>query len=83
MPCVERFKRQPQSYRDEVLPPSCEKRISMEAGVTQPWFEFVGMHGRAIGIDRFGLSAPGGTVLKELGISTDAIIGAARALGVS
>ena len=83
MPCVERFKRQPQSYRDEVLPPSCEKRISIEAGVTQPWFEFVGMHGRAIGIDRFGLSAPGGTVLKELGISTDAIIGAARALGVS
>ena len=83
MPCVERFKRQPQSYRDEVLPPSCEKRISIEAGVTQPWFEFVGMHGWAIGIDRFGLSAPGGTVLKELGISTDAIIGAARALGVS
>ena len=83
MPCVERFKRQPQSYRNEVLPPSCEKRISIEAGVTQPWFEFVGMHGRAIGIDRFGLSAPGGTVLKELGISTDAIIGAARALGVS
>jgi transketolase len=83
MPCVERFKRQPQSYRDEVLPPSCEKRISIEAGVTQPWFEFVGMHGRAIGIDRFGLSAPGGTALKELGISTDAIIGAARALGVS
>ena len=83
MPCVERFKRQPQSYRDEVLPPSCEKRISIEAGVAQPWFEFVGMHGRAIGIDRFGLSAPGGTVLKELGISTDAIIGAARALGVS
>jgi len=83
MPCMERFKRQPQSYRDEVLPPSCEKRISIEAGATQPWNEFVGMRGRVIGIDRFGLSAPGGTVMKELGISTDAILDAARALGVS
>ena len=80
MPCFERFKRQPQSYRDEVLPPGCEKRISIEAGVTQPWFEFVGMHGVAIGIDRFGLSAPGSTVLKALGISTDAILEAVRKL---
>lgn len=83
MPCIERFKRQPQSYRDEIMPPSCEKRISVEAGATQPWFEFVGTTGRAIGIDRFGLSAPGGTVMKELGISTVAILDAARALGLS
>lgn len=80
MPCFERFKRQPQSYRDGVLPPSCENRISIEAGVTQPWFEFVGLHGRAIGIDRFGLSAPGGIAMKELGISKDAILEAARTL---
>jgi len=80
MPCVERFKRQSQAYRDEVLPPSCDKRISIEAGVTQPWFEFVGLRGRAIGIDRFGLSAPGASVLKILGISTDAIVEAANAL---
>jgi transketolase len=80
MPCVERFKRQSQAYRDEVLPPSCDKRISIEAGVTQPWFEFVGLRGRAVGIDRFGLSAPGASVLKILGISTDAIVEAANAL---
>ncbi|MBJ7325780.1 MAG: transketolase [Chthoniobacterales bacterium] len=80
MPCFERFKRQSEAYRVEVLPPSCGKRISIEAGVTQPWYEFVGMQGVAIGIDRFGLSAPGGAVLKELGISTDAILGAARHL---
>lgn len=83
MPCIERFKRQPQAYREEIMPPSCEKRISIEAGATQPWFEFVGTRGRAIGIDRFGLSAPGGTVMKELGISTAAIVDAARALGLS
>jgi transketolase len=80
MPCFERFKRQPPSYRDEVLPPSCDKRISIEAGVTQPWFEFVGRRGVALGIDRFGLSAPGGMVLKTLGISTDAIFEAAKKL---
>ena len=80
LPCFERFKRQSQSYRDEVLPPACERRVSIEAGVTQPWYEFVGPRGAVIGIDRFGLSAPGGTVLKTLGISTDAILEAARKL---
>jgi len=83
MPCLERFKRQSQAYRDEVLPPDCNKRISIEAGATQPWFEFVGREGRAIGIDRFGLSAPGGTVMKELGISTEALVEAARSLGAA
>ncbi len=80
LPCFERFKRQSVSYRDEVLPPACERRVSIEAGVTQPWHEFVGPRGTVLGIDRFGLSAPGGTVLKTLGISTDAILEAARKL---
>ena len=61
-----------------MLPPECERRISIEAGVTQPWYRYVGLHGRAIGIDRFGISAPGGTVMKELGISTEALVEAGR-----
>ena len=80
MPCFERFERQPDSYRNEVLPPACQQRISIEAGVTQPWYRYVGTHGRALGIDRFGLSAPGGTVMKELGISTDALVAAGRGM---
>ena len=80
LPCFERFERQPAAYRDEVLPPSCAPRISIEAGVTQPWYRYVGTQGRALGIDRFGLSAPGGTVMKELGISTDALVAAGRAM---
>jgi transketolase len=80
LPCFERFERQPAAYRDEVLPPSCAPRISIEAGVTQPWYRYVGMQGRALGIDRFGLSAPGGTVMKELGISTDALVAAGCAM---
>ena len=78
MPCLERFERQSDQYRESVLPSSCERRISIEAGVTQPWYRYVGLHGKAIGIDRFGLSAPGGTVMKKLGISTDALLAAAK-----
>lgn len=83
MPCFERFKRQPSEYRDEVLPPACLKRVSIEAGVTQPWYEFVGTEGVAVGVDRFGLSAPGATVMKTLGITTEAVLATARSLGVS
>lgn len=78
MPCFERFERQSAEFRDSVLPPDCAHRISIEAGVTQPWYRYVGTQGRALGIDRFGLSAPGATVMKELGISTEALVQAAR-----
>ena len=80
VPCFERFRRQSEAYREEVLPSSCRRRVSIEAGVTQPWHEFVGPEGRVLGIDRFGLSAPGATVMKTLGISKEAVIEAARSL---
>ncbi len=73
LPCFERFDRQPQSYRDEVLPPSCTKRVAIEAGVSGLWWKYVGTQGQVIGIDRFGMSAPGNTVFKELGITADAV----------
>ncbi len=74
LPCFERFDRQPQSYRDDVLPPSVTKRIAIEAGVTALWWKYVGLSGQVIGIDRFGLSAPGDTAMKELGITADAVV---------
>jgi transketolase len=80
LPCFERFDRQDAAYREAVLPASCERRVSIEAGVSQPWFRYVGPKGCVLGIDRFGLSAPGGTVMKKLGISTDALVAAAQAL---
>jgi len=73
MPCMERFDRQPQSYKDEVLPPACTKRIAIEAGVTALWWKYVGTNGTVLGIDRFGLSAPGNTVMKELGMTAEAV----------
>jgi transketolase len=78
MPCFERFDRQSAEYRESVLPKSCAKRISMEAGVTGLWWKYVGTEGKALGIDRFGFSAPGNTVFKALGISTEAFLEAAR-----
>ena len=73
LPCLERFDRQPQAYRDEVLPPSCAKRVAIEAGVPGLWWKYVGTQGQVIGIDRFGISAPGNTVFKELGITPEAV----------
>jgi transketolase len=81
VPCTERFDRQPQSYRDEVLPPGCRKRVAIEAGVRMAWHEYVGLDGKIVSIDRFGMSAPGATVMKELNMTADAVIAAARSLG--
>lgn len=80
VPCFERFNRQSQEYRDQVLPPAARKRVAIEAGVTPLWLQYVGLDGKVVGIDRFGLSAPGGTAMKELGITADAVVAAARSL---
>lgn len=78
MACMERFERQPAAYRESVLPPSCARRLALEAGVTHLWHRYVGLQGRVIGIDRFGISAPGPVVMKEMGITADHVIAAAR-----
>jgi transketolase len=80
LPCFTRFERQPRAYQDEVLPPSCTRRVSIEAGVTFGWQKFVGTAGRSIGIDTFGASAPGDVVMEKRGIGAAALVAAARAL---
>lgn len=80
MPCMERFLRQDAAYQEEVLPKACRKRVSIEAGISQPWFQFVGLDGKSIGINRFGLSAPGAIALTELGMTAEAVVAAARSL---
>ncbi len=80
VPCTERFLRQDQSYQDEVLPPSCRKRVAIEAGVTVLWHQFVGLDGKVVGIDRFGMSGPGGKVMTELGITAEKMVEAVKSL---
>ena len=80
VPCFERFNRQSAEYREAILPSSVRKRVAIEAGVTGLWYQYVGLDGKVIGIDRFGMSAPGATIFKELGITTEAVVAAAQSL---
>ncbi len=81
LPCWEDFDAQPAEYRNSVLPPGIP-RVSIEAGSTLGWSRYVGSDGVAIGVDRFGASAPGPVVLKELGITAEHVVEAAvRVLG--
>lgn len=74
LPCFERFDRQSAEYRESVLPAACTKRIAIEAGVSGLWWKYVGSAGQVIAIDRFGISAPGNLVFKELGITAEAVV---------
>jgi transketolase len=80
MPSTERFDRQTAEYRESVLPLSCRKRVAIEAGVTILWHKYVGLDGKVVGIDRFGLSAPAPIVFQELGITAEALVAAAQSL---
>jgi transketolase len=80
IPCFARFDRQSADYRESVLPMSCRRRVSIEASVPSSWSKYVGLDGITIGIDRFGLSAPGATVMKELGMTVEHVVEAAKSL---
>ncbi len=80
MPCFERFNRQSEKYRDEVLPKPCRKRVAIEAGVTEIWYQYVGLDGKVVGLHEFGLSAPGAEVMKERGIDAKHVVEAAKSL---
>jgi transketolase len=71
MPCWELFEKQPQAYRDEVLPPAIHARLAIEAGVTLGWEKYVGQKGDVIGIDRYGASAPVQVVMEKLGFTAE------------
>jgi transketolase len=79
MPCREWFEAQTRSYRDSVLPPAVRARVSVEAGVSQGWRDYVGDAGQVISIDHFGASADAATLFAEFGFTADAVVKAARA----
>jgi transketolase len=80
MPCFERFERQSESYREEVLPTACRRRVAIEAGVVGLWYRYVGLDGKVVGLRRFGMSAPGDQVMKEFGIDAAHVVEAAKSL---
>jgi transketolase len=80
MPCWELFEAQDLDYRDQVLPPRVTARLAVEAGSTALWHRWVGTLGGVVGIDHFGASAPGGTLLANFGFTEDNVV--ERALAV-
>jgi transketolase len=80
MPCMEIFEAQAQEYREEVLPRDVTVRLAIEPGASMSWWKWVGSDGDVLGLDRFGASAPGPTVLEKLGFTTENIVARARAL---
>jgi len=80
MPCTNVFDRQPQAYRDSVLPPAMRKRVAVEAGVTDYWRKYVGLDGHVVGIDTFGASAPAEALFKHFGFTVDEVVAAVKSL---
>jgi transketolase len=74
LPSWELFERQPQSYRDEVLPPTVKARVSVEAGSPQGWERYVGDKGRIVGLDHFGASAPYKELYRQFGITVERVV---------
>jgi transketolase len=77
MPCMELFEAQSPEYRESVIPRETAARLAVEPGASMSWWKWVGDRGGVLGLDRFGASAPGTTVLEKLGFTSESI--AARA----
>ncbi|WP_081746447.1 transketolase [Arthrobacter sp. H5] len=78
LPCLEWFNNQDEAYRESVLPSSIRARVSVEAGIAQGWRELVGDAGRSVSLEHFGASADYKTLFKKFGITTEAVVQAAR-----
>ena len=80
MPSWELFDAQDAAYQESVLPKAVTKRLAVEAGISMGWCRYVGAEGDVVSVDRFGASAPGGTVMKEFGYTTENVVSRAKAL---
>ncbi|MCF7984617.1 MAG: transketolase [Thiohalocapsa sp.] len=80
MPSMDTFEAQDAAYKESVLPDAVTARVAVEAGVSSLWPKYVGMHGKVIGIDTFGESAPAPEVYKAFGITADAVVAAVDSL---
>ncbi|MEY3406805.1 MAG: hypothetical protein RLZZ556_877 [Actinomycetota bacterium] len=77
-PCLEWFDEQTESYRSEVLPSSITARVSVEAGLSLGWAKYIGANGQSVSIEHFGASADYKTLFTKFGITTEAVVAAAK-----
>ncbi|HKW45191.1 MAG TPA: transketolase [Candidatus Eremiobacteraceae bacterium] len=80
LPCWEYFDKQPQAYRDSVIPPAVKARVAVEAASPLGWERYIGEHGAMIGMTRFGASAPGDVLFKQFGFTAEHVAEQALAL---
>jgi transketolase len=78
MPCIEWYEEQDAAYRESVLPAAVKARVSVEAGIAQPWYRYTGDAGECVSIEHFGASADYQTLFREFGFTTDNVVAAAR-----
>jgi transketolase len=74
MPSTTTFDRQDQAYQDSVLPPSVTRRVAVEAAAREPWWRYVGLEGRIVGIDHFGASAPAKELFRQYGFTMEHVL---------
>ncbi|MBD8505250.1 transketolase [Hoyosella sp. G463] len=79
VPCLDWFEQQDAEYQESVLPAAVRARVTVEAGIAMPWHRHLGSYGKAVSLEHFGASADYKTLFREFGITTDAVIDAARA----
>ena len=78
LPSFEWFEAQDQAYRDAVIPPSVRARVTVEAGIAQPWYRYAGDHGEIVSLEHFGASADYQTLFREFGFTAENVAQAAR-----
>jgi len=83
MPSMELFERQPESYRDSVLPPTVTARLAIEAGVAMPWHKWIGSQGDCVCMSSYGASAPANVLFEKYGFTVDNVLAKAKTLLVA
>jgi len=81
MPSWELFEKTSKGYQNSIFPPHVKSRIAVEAGISSGWERYVGESGEIIGINHFGASAPGSTVMEKFGFTVNALVDRAMAMG--
>ena len=81
MPCTDRFDAQSADYKESVLPSAVTKRVALEAGISDYWYKYVGLHGAVVGMTTFGESAPANQLFEHFGFTVENVISTVNKLG--
>lgn len=80
VPSTDLFETQPDGYREAILPKAVRRRVAIEMAATQPWYKYVGLDGKVIGIDKFGASAPASEVIEKYGFTVENVVNTVKSL---